>query len=89
MSLYCSKKRSLHEGGIRQTIVVQWPGTIAANSISDDMFIFYDFLPTAAELAGVPRSSWCVQSPETDHTMLVVIARTLIRMWCLRARPPN
>jgi arylsulfatase A-like enzyme len=51
------KKRSLHEGGIRQTLVVQWPGTIAANSISDDLFIFYDLLPTAAELAGVPRSS--------------------------------
>ena len=47
------KKRSLHEGGIRQTIVVQWPGVIAPNSISNDLFIFYDLLPTAADLAGV------------------------------------
>ena len=31
---HCRKKRSLR-GGIRQTIVVQWPGTIAANSICD------------------------------------------------------
>ena len=41
------KKRSLHEGGVRQTIVVQWKGTIAPNSISDDLFIFYDLLPYA------------------------------------------
>lgn len=52
------KKRSLHEGGVRQTIVVQWPGTIPANSVSDDLFIFYDLLPTAADLAGLDRSKW-------------------------------
>ena len=57
------KKRSLHEGGIRQTIVVQWVGTIAANSVSDDLFIFYDLLPTAADLAGVAPAVW---EPLTD-----------------------
>ena len=57
------KKRSAHEGGIRQTIVVQWVGTIAANSVSDDLFIFYDLLPTAADLAGVAPAVW---EPLTD-----------------------
>ena len=63
------KKRSLHEGGVRQTIVVQWPGTIPANSVSDDLFIFYDLLPTAADLAGIDRSNW----PETDGISAVPI----------------
>lgn len=63
------KKRSLHEGGIRQTIVVQWVGTIAANSVSDDMFIFYDLMPTAAELAGLPSAQW----PYTDGLSAVPI----------------
>ena len=47
------KKRSLHEGGVRQTIVARWPGHIAANSTTDHLFAFWDFLPTAAELGGV------------------------------------
>jgi uncharacterized sulfatase len=63
------KKRSLHEGGIRQTIVVQWVGMIAPNSVSNDMFVFYDLLPTAAELAGVDKSSW----PATDGLSAVPI----------------
>lgn len=63
------KTRSLHEGGIRQTIVVQWPGTIAPNSVSNDMFVFYDLLPTAADLAGVAKSEW----PPTDGISAVQI----------------
>ena len=47
------KKRSLHEGGVRQTIVARWPGHIAANSTTDHLFAFWDFLPTAAELGNV------------------------------------
>lgn len=63
------KKRSLHEGGIRQTIVVQWPGVIAAGSTSEDMFVFYDLLPTAANLAKLDRSEW----PVTDGVSAVPI----------------
>ena len=48
---------------------VQWLGTIAPNSVSNDLFIFYDFLPTAAELAGVARSAW----PDTDGISAVPI----------------
>eukprot|EP01062_Namystynia_karyoxenos_P069260 TRINITY_DN64788_c0_g1_i1.p1 TRINITY_DN64788_c0_g1~~TRINITY_DN64788_c0_g1_i1.p1 ORF type:complete len:538 (+),score=156.10 TRINITY_DN64788_c0_g1_i1:100-1614(+) len=64
------KKRSLHEGGIRQTIAVQWKGTIAPGSVSKQLFAFWDFLPTAAELAGIPPADW----PRTDG---VSIAPTL------------
>jgi len=54
------KKRSLHEGGTRQTIAVQWKGHIAPGLVSDHLFAFWDFLPTAAELAGIPKNTWPV-----------------------------
>jgi arylsulfatase A-like enzyme len=47
-------KRDLYEGGIREPTIVKWPGKIAAGSVSDQVWAFWDFLPTAAEIAGVP-----------------------------------
>ena len=46
-------KRDLYEGGIRVPAIVRWPGTVPAGSVSDHVWAFWDFLPTAAELAGV------------------------------------
>ncbi|MDG2407622.1 MAG: arylsulfatase [Pirellulales bacterium] len=46
-------KRYLYEGGIRVPLIVRWPGKIAADSQSDHVGAFWDFLPTAADLAGV------------------------------------
>jgi len=46
-------KRSLTDGGIRVPMIVRWPGKIEANTTSDEPWSFQDFLPTAAELAGV------------------------------------
>eukprot|EP01102_Stenamoeba_stenopodia_P009204 TRINITY_DN2708_c0_g1_i1.p1 TRINITY_DN2708_c0_g1~~TRINITY_DN2708_c0_g1_i1.p1 ORF type:complete len:503 (-),score=84.70 TRINITY_DN2708_c0_g1_i1:97-1569(-) len=46
-------KRSLYEGGIRSPSLVRWRGNIAANSTSDYYWAFWDFLPTAADIAGV------------------------------------
>ncbi len=45
-------KRSLHDGGIRVPMIVRWPGRIEAGRVSDFVWAFWDFLPTAAELAG-------------------------------------
>ncbi len=45
-------KTTTMEGGIRQTVTVQWPGHIAPGSTTQHIFTFWDFLPTAAELAG-------------------------------------
>lgn len=47
-------KRDLYEGGIREPFIARWPGTIAAGRESDHVSAFWDFLPTACELAGVP-----------------------------------
>jgi len=52
-------KRSMHEGGIRVPLIARWPGKIAADTVSDHPSGFYDFVPTACELAGVeaPKDS--------------------------------
>lgn len=45
-------KRSLTDGGIRVPFIAWWPGRIQP-SVSDHVGYFPDFMPTAAELAGV------------------------------------
>jgi arylsulfatase A-like enzyme len=47
-------KRDLYEGGIRVPMIVRWPGRVKAGAVSDQVWAFWDFLPTAAELAGLP-----------------------------------
>jgi arylsulfatase A-like enzyme len=46
-------KRDLYEGGIREPGMARWPGRIKPGTTSDQVWAFWDFLPTAAELAGV------------------------------------
>ncbi len=47
-------KRDLYEGGIRVPALARWPGRIAPGSVSDYVWAFWDFLPTAAALCGAP-----------------------------------
>jgi len=47
-------KRDLYEGGIRVPMIARWPGRIKPGQVSDQVWAFWDFLPTAAELAGLP-----------------------------------
>ena len=46
-------KRDLYEGGIRVPLIAWWPGTVPAGTVADHPSAFWDFLPTACELAGV------------------------------------
>ncbi|MBI2928183.1 MAG: arylsulfatase [Verrucomicrobia bacterium] len=46
-------KRDLYEGGIRVPMLVRWPGKIKAGATNGEPWAFWDFLPTAAEIAGV------------------------------------
>lgn len=48
------KKGQVYEGGIRAPLLARWPGRIAPGSRCDEPTAFWDFLPTAAELAGTP-----------------------------------
>ena len=45
-------KGDLYEGGIRVPMIVRWPGKVPAGATSDQIWAFWDFLPTAAEIAG-------------------------------------
>ena len=46
-------KRSLADGGIRVPTIVRWTGTAKPGTVSDHVWAFWDFLPTACDLAGV------------------------------------
>ena len=46
-------KRDLYEGGIRVPLIAYWPGKIVANSTSDHISAFWDFLPTLCEIAQI------------------------------------
>ena len=47
-------KRDLYDGGIRVPTIAWWPGTIAPGLPSSHISAFWDFAPTALELAGLP-----------------------------------
>jgi arylsulfatase A-like enzyme len=44
-------KRDLYEGGIRVPLIVRWPMKIKPGTVSGQVWAFWDFLPTAAEVA--------------------------------------
>ncbi|MDX2042708.1 MAG: arylsulfatase [Acidobacteriota bacterium] len=52
-------KGSIYEGGIRTPFIARWPGKIKAGSISNLPAVFYDVMPTLAEIAGAstPKES--------------------------------
>ena len=48
-----SGKGSVHEGGIREPMLVKWPKNVQENSITNSKIIIEDFFPTILEMAGV------------------------------------
>ncbi len=46
-------KRSLTDGGIRVPGIVRWKGVTKPGSVSEHVWAFWDFPPTACDLAGV------------------------------------
>lgn len=43
----------LYEGGIREPLIVKWPGTTRPGSVVEEPVVSTDFFPTIAEIAGV------------------------------------
>jgi arylsulfatase A-like enzyme len=64
-------KRGLYEGGLRQAALARWPGVVPAGRVSDEPWAFWDFLPTAAELAGAKIPVTC----KTDGLSLVTFLK--------------
>lgn len=48
-----SGKGSLHEGGIREPMIVRWPGVVTEGSRCDSYLMIEDFYPTILEMAGI------------------------------------
>lgn len=48
-----SGKGSAYEGGIREPMLVKWPGKVEAASVCDTYLIIEDFFPTILEMAGL------------------------------------
>jgi arylsulfatase A-like enzyme len=46
-------KRDLYDGGIRVPLIASWPGTVPPGRTSDLVSAFWDFLPTACDVAGI------------------------------------
>lgn len=46
-------KRDLYEGGIRVSMIARWPERIIAGAVTDHPSAFWDFMPTACEIAGI------------------------------------
>jgi arylsulfatase A len=46
-------KGYLYEGGLREPLIVRWPGTVAAGSTCDTPVVLTDLMPTFLEAAGV------------------------------------
>lgn len=47
-------KRDMYEGGLRSPSLARWPGVIKAGVVSEQVWTFWDFLPTMAALTGTP-----------------------------------
>jgi arylsulfatase A-like enzyme len=45
-------KRDMYEGGLRSPSIARWPGKIKAGVVSDQVWAFWDLIPTLAELTG-------------------------------------
>ena len=49
-------KRDLYEGGIRVPMIAYWPSKIQPNSTTNHISAFWDFFPTAMEIAGIKKN---------------------------------
>jgi uncharacterized sulfatase len=52
-----AEKGTIYEGGIREPMILQWPGVVAGGQVSDAILSSVDFFPTFAELAGIDLPS--------------------------------
>ena len=72
------RKGALYEGGIRVPLIVRWRGRIPANSTSDRVTGFEDWLPTFMELLGATNAT-------PKHIDGISFAPTLLG----RSQPPR
>lgn len=70
-------KGSLYEGGIREPMMVRWPGVTKAGSVSSQYTIIQDFFPTLLDMAGI-RNYRTVQHTD-GQSMVPYLRNPLLR----------
>ena len=68
-----SGKGSTYEGGIREPMIVSWPGVVAPGSKCNDYLLIEDFYPTILEMAGIKKynlTSSAEAIPKTRPSLL-------------------
>ena len=55
---FSGQKRDLTEGGIRVPMIAWWPGKIKAGAENNKVSAFWDILPTACDVAGIPPTAY-------------------------------
>lgn len=68
-----------YEGGVREPLIVKWPGVVKPGSVNDGAVISTDYCPTLLEIAGLPTQS----DPNLDGKSIV----PLLKGGILAARP--
>lgn len=63
-------KRGLYEGGLREAGIARWPGKVPAGQVNEAPWAFWDFLPTAAELAGAKLPA---NAPKDGHSVVSLL----------------
>ncbi len=48
-------KGSVYEGGIREPMLVKWPGVVKPSSVTNQLVIIEDLFPTILQLAGITK----------------------------------
>ncbi len=56
-------KGSVYEGGIREPMLVRWPGVVKPGSVTDQYVLVEDFFPTLLDIAGIKKPG-LMQSPD-------------------------
>jgi arylsulfatase A len=64
-------KGTAYEGGIREPMIVRWPGTVEPGSVCDVPVTSVDFYPTMLEIAGIPMPP----EPAIDGTSITPLLK--------------
>lgn len=84
-----SGKGSAHEGGIREPMIVSWPGVVEQKSSTDKYLIIEDFYPTILEIANITEYKTIQKIDGVSFTALLKGDKTPIEDRALFWHFPN
>ena len=60
------RQGSTYEGGIREPMIVSWPGVVKPGSKCDNYLLIEDFYPSILEMAGIKKM--CIRDRNDVHS---------------------